>query len=186
MKQQNITLLLRQWRDGSDQALDELTPLVYHQLRLLARRIFSGESAGHTLQPTILVNEVFERLIGKEIDWQDRNHFFSLSSRLMRRILVDHANAKLAQKRGGEDAIRISYCEDSLRTQSADMADVLALDTALLELASFDSRKAHALELHFFAGFTYKDVADALGVAESTVHQDMRTAKAWLNTRLSR
>ncbi len=184
MSKENITQLLRQWRDGSDQALDELTPLVYHQLRLLARRIFNGESQGHTLQPTVLVNEVFERLIGKDVDWQDRNHFFALSSRLMRRILVDHANAKLAQKRGG-DAIRVSYCEDSLRMQSADLADVLALDAALLELESFDSRKARGLELHFFAGFTYKEVADALDIAESTVHQDLRTAKAWLNNRLS-
>ena len=185
MSEENITQLLRQWRDGSEQALDELTPLVYDQLRLLARRIFNGESQGHTLQPTVLVNEVFERLIGKEVDWQDRSHFFALSSRLMRRILVDHANAKLAQKRGG-DAIRVTFSEDSLRAQSEDLVEVLALDDALTELESFDSRKARALELHFFAGFTYKELASSLGVAESTVHQDMRTAKAWLNSRLSR
>lgn len=185
MTQENITQLLRQWRDGSEDALVQLTPLVYHQLRLLAGRIFNGEAQGHTLQPTVLVNEVFERLIGNDIDWQDRHHFYSLSSRLMRRILVDHANAKLAQKRGGDD-IRVSYCEDSLRTQSADLTEVLALDDALSELEDFDSRKARALELHFFAGFTYKELAEALGIAESTVHQDLRTAKAWLNNRLSR
>jgi RNA polymerase sigma factor (TIGR02999 family) len=184
MTNHDITLLLRQWRDGSDDALDELTPLVYTQLRILAGRIFNSESQGHTLQPTILVNEVFERLIGKEIDWSDRNHFYALSSRLMRRILVDHANAKHAEKRGG-DAIRVSYCEDLFGTASSDNAEVLALDAALHELESFDSRKAKALELHFFAGFTYKEVADVLRVAESTVHQDLRTAKAWLNKRLS-
>jgi RNA polymerase sigma factor (TIGR02999 family) len=174
---------LREWRDGSDDALDELTPLVYSQLRLLAGRIFRGESQGHTLQPTILVNEVFQRLIGKEIDWSDRNHFYALSSRLMRRILVDHAKSKQAEKRGG-GAIHVSYYEDRLGTESSDIAEVLALDSALQELDSFDSRKAKVLELHYFAGFTYKEVADVLGVAESTVHQDLRTAKAWLNNRL--
>ena len=184
MTNQDITQLLRRWREGSDDALEELTPLVYNQLRLLAGRIFSGESQGHTLQPTILVNEVFQRLIGKKIDWSDRNHFYALSSRLMRRILVDHANAKQAEKRGGA-AIRVSYCEDRLSTEATDISEVLALDAALHELESFDPRKAKALELHYFAGFTYKEIADVLGIAESTVHQDLRTAKAWLNSRLS-
>jgi len=183
MTNQDITQLLREWSDGSERALDELTPIVYSQLRLLAGRIFSGESQGHTLQPTILVNEVFQRLIGKEIDWSDRNHFYALSSRLMRRILVDHAKAKQAEKRGGA-AIRVSYCEDHLSTETSDIADVLALDAALCELDSFDSRKAKVLELYFFAGFTYREVADVLSVAESTVHQDLRTAKAWLNNRI--
>jgi len=185
MSNENITHLLRQWREGSDDALEALTPLVYDQLRRLAGRIFNGESQGHTLQPTALVNEVFERLVDKDIDWQDRSHFFALSSRLMRRILVDHANARLAQKRGG-DAIRVSFSEESLRARSADLAEVLSLDEALNELASFDSRKSRALELHYFAGFSYKEIARALRVAESTVHQDLRTAKAWLNNRLSR
>ena len=184
MPNQDITQLLRRWRDGSGDALDELTPLVYKQLRLLAGRIFSGESQGHTLQPTVLVNEVFQRLIGKEIDWSDRNHFYALSSRLMRRILVDHAKAKQAEKRGGA-AIRVSYREGRLGAESSDIAEVLALDSALQELESFDSRKAKVLELHYFAGFTYKEVADVLNIAESTVHQDLRTAKAWLNNRLS-
>lgn len=183
MSDHNITRLLRQWRDGSDSALDELTPLVYQHLRVLAGRIFSGESPGHTLQPTILVNEVFGRLIGKEIDWSDRNHFYALSSTLMRRILVDHAKAKRAEKRGGA-AIRVSYCEDGLGATSSDIADVLALDAALDALDAFDSRKARTLELYYFAGFTYREIADVLDVAESTVHQDLRIARAWLNDRL--
>ena len=184
MTDQDITRLLRQWREGSDDALEQLTPLVYSQLRLLAGRIFSGESRGHTLQPTVLVNEVFQRLIGKDIDWSDRNHFYALSSRLMRRILVDYANAKQAAKRGG-GAIRVSYYDDRASSESSDITEVLALDAALQELDSFDSRKATALELYFFAGFTYKEVADVLDIAESTVHQDLRTAKAWLNNHLS-
>ena len=102
----------------------------------------------------------------------------------MRRILVDHANARNAEKRGGA-AIRVSYCEDRYSAESSDIAEVLALDAALHELESFDSRKAQVLELHYFAGFTYKEVADVLDIAESTVHQDLRTAKAWLNNRLS-
>jgi RNA polymerase sigma factor (TIGR02999 family) len=184
MTNQDITQLLRQWRDGSTDALEELTPLVYAQLRLLAGRIFRGESKGHTLQPTILVNEVFSRLIGREIDWRDRNHFFALSARLMRRILVDHAKGKQAEKRGG-DAARVVFSEDIHGTESSDIAEVLALDAALADLNSFDSRKAKALELHYFSGLSYREIADVLGTAESTVHQDLRTARAWLNARLS-
>lgn len=184
MTNQDITQLLRQWRDGSADALEELTPLVYTQLRRLAGRIFRGESEGHTLQPTILVNEVFSRLMGSEVDWRDRNHFFALSARLMRRILVDHAKAKRAEKRGG-DALRVTFSEGLHNTASSEMAEVLALDVALAELHSFDSRKAQALELHYFAGLSYREIADVLGTAESTVHQDLRTARAWLNARLS-
>jgi RNA polymerase sigma factor (TIGR02999 family) len=184
MADQDITQLLLEWREGNDDALEQLTPLVYNELRRLAGQAFSGESAGHTLQPTVLVNEVFQRLIGKDIEWHDRNHFFALSSRLMRRILVDYANAKKAEKRGG-DAIRVTYTEDRASFESANIAELLELDTALLELDTFDTRKAQALELHYFAGLTYKEVANVMEIAESTVHQDLRVAKAWLNSRLT-
>ena len=184
MSDKEITQLLQEWRKGSDDALEQLTPLVYEQLRRLAGRLFSGESRGHTLQPTILVNEVFQRLIGTDIDWNDRNHFYALSSRMMRRILVDYAKTRSTAKRGG-DMIHVTYHEDRASSEPTDIADVIALDAALQELDTFDSRKAEALELHYFAGLTYKEVGDVMDIAESTVHKDLRTAKAWLRNRLT-
>lgn len=118
MQNDGITQLLQSWRGGDDDALQELTPLVYGQLRKLATRIFRHEVAGHTLQPTALVNELFQRLIGADIDWHDRNHFYALSARMMRRILVNHANSKKAAKRGG-DALRVTFHEGSVSTDNA-------------------------------------------------------------------
>jgi len=180
-----ITQLLKGWHAGDEAALDRLTPLVYDQLRKLAGRMFGGESAGHTLQPTALVNEAMQQMLGTEVDWQDRNHFFALSARMMRRILVNHANAKHAAKRGGH-ALRVTI-EDSHAISDGDAdADVLALDTALTELAAFDERKSQMIELHYFGGLTYQELANVMQVAESTVHQDLRTAKAWLRQNMSR
>jgi RNA polymerase sigma factor (TIGR02999 family) len=178
----DITRLLQGWSSGDEAALDQLTPLVYERLRLLAGSAFRGESAGHTLQPTALVSELFEKLIGSRVDWQDRTHFFALSARLMRRILVNHAQAKKAQKRGG-DACRITLHDQA--TDEPETVDVLVLDHALAELQAFDDRKASMLELHYFGGLTYRELADFTGVAESTVHQDLRTARAWLNSRFA-
>jgi RNA polymerase sigma factor (TIGR02999 family) len=183
MSDNEITQLLQSWRQGDDDALNQLTPLVYDHLRMLATRIFRNESAGHTLQPTALVNEVFQNLIVADIDWNDRNHFYALSARLMRRLLVNHANAKNASKRGG-DAIRVTFHEGTAGTDAVNDADILALDSALQELQQFDSRKADILELHYFAGLTYAELADVMELAESTVHQDLRTAKAWLLNRM--
>ena len=183
MADDDITQLLGRWRSGDDDALEQLAPLVHDQLKQLAARIFRNESAGHTLQPTALVNEVFQNLVGNSVDWQNRNHFFALSARLMRRILVDHARAKNAQKRGG-DAVRVTFYEDRAIGASELDADVLLLDSALKELKEFDKRKAEIVELHYFAGLTYAELADVMGIAESTVHQDLRTAKAWLHSRL--
>jgi RNA polymerase sigma factor (TIGR02999 family) len=182
--QSDITQLLQGWRAGDDGALEQLTPLVYDQLRDLAARIFRGESAGHTLQPTALVNEAMQRLMGADVDWQDRNHFFALSARLMRNILVNHAVAKKAAKRGG-DALRVTLHDGSATTDAQDDAEILELDRALKELAEFDARKAEILELHYFAGLTYAELAEVMRLAESTVHQDLRTAKAWLRNRMS-
>lgn len=184
MTDQDITQLLLEWREGSDSALEQLTPLVYNELKRLARRAFSGESAGHTLQPTVLVNEVFERLIGKDIEWQDRSHFFALSSRLMRRILVNHAKAKNAAKRGS-GALRITMQDFHGHTDANASAEIIALDDAIKELATFDERKAKVIELHYFAGMTYQELAAVMNIAESTVHQDLRTAKAWLHQRMA-
>lgn len=185
MADKDITRLLKDWREGDDDALQELTPLVYDQLHALAERLFRGESAGHTLQPTALVNEAMQQLIGADIDWQDRNHFFALSARMMRRVLVNHAKSRKAVKRGG-DALHVTLHEDRhASTNKVDEVEILALDEALRELESFDNRKATIVELHYFGGLTYVELADVMDIAESTVHQDLRTAKAWLRQRIS-
>jgi len=178
-----VTGLLVKWRSGDPDALDRLTQLVYDELKRIARRAFRSEAPGHTLQPTALVNEAFEKLVGVDVEWQDRNHFFALSARLMRRILVNHAEARRAAKRGGE-ALHVTYSEELAAFSDSD-ADILALDQALEELAGFDERKARMVELHYFSGLTYPELARATGMAESTVHADLRAARAWLQHRLA-
>ncbi len=183
MTDEDITQLLHRWSAGEAQALDRLTPLVYEQLHALARRHFRGESAGHTLQPTALVNEAYQMLVGVDVEFQDRHHFLALASRMMRRVLVNHAHARNASKRGG-GALHVTWTEDLPSNDSALEADILSLDAALDELERFDERKARALELHYFAGMTYAEMAEVLEVAESTVHSDLRISKAWLFKRL--
>jgi RNA polymerase sigma factor (TIGR02999 family) len=181
---QEVTRLLRNWRDGDDSAFEHLMPMVYGQLRSIAARAFNGERADHTLQPTALVNEAMQRLIGADVDYQDRNHFFALSARLMRRILVDHAKARNSARRGS-GALKITI-QDSHAPTDADVgADLLSLEDALSELARFDSRKAEVVELHYFGGLTYNELAEFMQIAESTVHEDLRTAKAWLQQRMA-
>jgi RNA polymerase sigma factor (TIGR02999 family) len=184
MADDDITRLLRRWQSGDQQAFEHLTNRVYDQLRTLAASIFRNERAGHTLQPTAVVNEAMQRLMGADVDWQDRNHFFALSARIMRRLLVNHARSRNAEKRGG-DIIRVTIQDDHGQTDSEISADILALDDALAELSSFDERKAKAIELHYFGGMTYRELADVMNVAESTVHQDLRTAKAWLQQKMA-
>lgn len=184
MDDHDITNLLNDWGDGNEDALEALTPLVYSQLQTLAARAFRGERAGHTLQPTALVNEAMQQLIGSDVVWQDRKHFYALAARMMRRILVNHAKAKKAARRGG-GALRITIQDAHASTDGEIDADVLALNEALCDLATFDARKADAVELHYFAGLTYREMADVMNIAESTVHQDLRTAKAWLHQRMA-
>ncbi len=174
-----VTALLVEWRSGNQQALERLTPLVYEELKRLAERMFRRESAGHTLQPTALVNEAFEALVNMDVSWQDRTHFFALSARLMRRILVNHANARHALKRGGHDA-RVTLTDESAPPVGGPDADILALDAALTRLAVQDARRADVIELHYFGGLTYPEIAGALGISESTVHEDLRGARVWL------
>jgi len=174
-----VTALLAEWRSGNQQALERLTPLVYEELKRLAERMFRRESAGHTLQPTALVNEAFEALVHMDVSWQDRTHFFALSARLMRRILVNHANARHALKRGGHDA-RVTLTDESAPPVGGPDADILALDSALTKLAAQDARSADVIELHYFGGLTYPEIAGALGISESTVHEDLRGARVWL------
>jgi len=174
-----ITQLLQQWRSGNREALGRLTPIVYDELRRLARRSMKGERAGHTLQPTALVHEAYVRLAGAEIDWRNRAHFFAVAARLMRRILVDHARGSHRARRGGglervtlTDALGVGGGREDL--------DLVALDEALRRLAAQDERKAAIVELHFFGGLDYDELAETVGVSAATVDRDLRLAKAWL------
>jgi len=178
----DITRLLHEWRGGDRSALDRLAPVVHAELRRLAGRLFRGESPSHTLQPTALVNEAYEALARMEVPWQDRRHFYAIAARLMRRILVNHANARHAVKRGG-CAVRVALDDQDGCVAGPD-EQLLALDSALCEMADFDARKANVLELHYFGGLNYAEMAEVLGISTTTVHEDLRTARAWLRQRL--
>jgi RNA polymerase sigma factor (TIGR02999 family) len=174
-----ITRLLVGWRGGDQAALEQLIPLVHDELRRLARRHMAHERVGHTLQATALVNEAFVRLIDvQQVKWQDRAHFFAMSSRLMRRILVDFARSKGYQKRGG-GAQKVSFDEALVVTNEAGH-DLVGLDDALNALAAFDSRKAQVVEMRFFGGLSVEETAEALKVSVDTVMRDWKLAKAWL------
>ena len=175
----DVSHLLARWRDGDEAALQELVPIVHDELRRLARRQMAGERPGHTLQPTALVNEAYLRLVSlKQMQWQDRAHFFAMAARLMRRILVDVARSRGYQKRGG-GAQRVSF------TKAVDVAqgqptDVVALDHALEALARIDGRKSQVVELRFFGGLSIEETAEALNVSRETVKRDWTFAKMWL------
>jgi RNA polymerase sigma-70 factor (ECF subfamily) len=179
-----ITQLLVDWRKGDLAALERLVPLVHEELRRVARRHMAHERAGHTLQATALVNEAYVRLIDiKHVNWQDRAHFFAMSSRLMRRILVDFARAKGYQKRGG-DAQKVSL-DEALVVSREPARELVALDAALTALAAFDARKAQVVEMRFFGGLSVEETAEALKVSVDTVMRDWKLAKAWLLRELS-
>jgi len=182
MDHQPITRLLQDWRSGDDAALERLTPLVHQELKRLARRAFRAENPGHTLQPTALLNEAFEKLVKVDVDWQDRAHFYALASRMMRRILVNHAQSRNAAKRGG-GAYHTSLTIDGVAEETPDAA-LLDLDRALIALAEFDARKADIVELSYFGGMTYDEIAAAVEVSPATVNRDLRTAEAWLRHHL--
>lgn len=177
-----VTRLLSAWRSGDASALQNLTPLVYDELKGLARRYMRGERAGHTLQATAVVHEAFVRLVGMDVPWQDRAHFFAVAARLMRRILVDHAKSRQRTKRGGTNTVvSLGIGEDGRAgATSAGQIDVLEIDDALERLAHRDARLAQIVELHYFAGLTYGETALALDISEATVHRDLRMAKAWI------
>ncbi|MEM1175267.1 MAG: ECF-type sigma factor [Pseudomonadota bacterium] len=178
-----VTQLLNRWIDGDNEALESVTPLVYDELRRIAHSVFARERGGHTLEPTALVHEAYAKLIDVNSTWQNRAHFYALAARMMRRLLVNHANARNASKRGG-DALRVTLHEESVGASTID-EDVLALDAALAELAAFDERKARVLEAHYFGGLTQTETAAVLDISESTVRRELRIAKAWLKKRLS-
>ena len=172
----NFTQLLTEWREGHPQALERLTPLVYDELRRLARNYMKGERGNHTLQATAVVHEAFLRLIQANVALQDRAHFFALASRLMRRVLVDHAKARARIKRG--PGIREPVTEDTIPPAAS--IDVIALDEALEGLQQMEPRLAQVIELHYFGGLTYDQIAAAGGASAATVHRDIRLARAWL------
>ena len=177
-----VTGLLASWRQGDAQALEQLTPVVYSELRRLARGFMRGERAGHVLQTTALVHEAYIKLIDLELEWQDRIHFFSVAARLMRRVLVDFARERKAEKRGG-GAEHVAL-DEALVGEARDI-DLLALDQALGKLAEIDPRKVQVVEMRCFAGMTIRDVSEVLGVAHATVERDLAFARAWLARRLA-
>ena len=174
----NFTQLLTEWRSGHPQALDRLTPLVYDELRRLARGYMRAERGSHTLQATAVVHEAFLRLIQANVDLQDRGHFFALASRLMRRVLVDHAKSRARVKRNA--GIRDLANPESGLALPELAIDVVALDDALESLLQLEPRLAQVIELHYFGGMTYDEIAAAVGASTATVHRDIRLARAWL------
>jgi len=181
---EHVTGLLLAWREGDPSALERLIPLVHAELRRLAHREMARERPGHTLQTTALVNEAYLRLIDvRQVHWQDRAHFFAMSARLMRRVLVDHARARKAGKRGGQ-ARKASF-EEALVVSKDRTADLVALDDALQALAAVDPRKSQVVELRYFGGLSAEETAEALQVSTDTVLRDWRLAKAWLLRELS-
>jgi RNA polymerase sigma factor (TIGR02999 family) len=177
-----VTMLLQAWAQGDRHALDQLTPVIYGELRRLAAANMRRERPGHTLSPTALVSEAFLKLAGGgQFPFQDRVQFFALAASHMRRILVDHARRRTAGKRGGKERA-VTLDEEVCAGEPP--TDVLALDEALEALAAVDARKARAIELHYFAGMGQKEIAAALSVHINTVARDLRLAEAWLNRHL--
>lgn len=175
----NVTELLQAWTDGDKAALDKLIPLVHDELYRLAARQMRGEKSGHTLQTTALVNEAYCKLVDlKNIRWQNRAHFFAIAGQLMRRILIDHAKTRLRAKRGG-GAQKVSFDETAFLSDSrAD--ELVALDDALTQLAKRDPLKSRIVEMKFFAGLTFEEIAEVEQVSSRTIEREWRKAKAWL------
>jgi RNA polymerase sigma-70 factor, ECF subfamily len=180
---QLVTRLLREWGGGNKAALDELMPVVYQQLRKLASICLRSERPDHTLRATALVHEAYIRLVDVDVAWQDRVHFFAVSARLLRRILVDHAKANSRQKRGG-GAETISL-DEALMIGPQTVGGIADLDDALKRLAVHDQRKSEIVELLCFGGLTYDETAAALKISPATVHRELKMAKAWLHRELT-
>jgi RNA polymerase sigma factor (TIGR02999 family) len=179
----DVTNLLHEYKAGNKEVLDELFPLVYDELKRLAKSRLQGERADHTLQPTALVHEAYLRLIGQHsADWKNRAHFFGLAAEMMRRILINHAVKNNADKRFGNQT-KLALDEAISFTQDKPV-DLIMLDEALNKLAAFDAQQAKIIELRFFAGLTIEEVAEVLGVSDSTVKREWRVAKAWLHQQL--
>lgn len=185
---QSITHLLLAWRKGDEAALERLTSLVYDELRRLAQGYLRQERAHHSLQPTALVHEAYLQLLAREgqalPDWQNRTHFFGIAANLMRRILVDHARARAALKRGGvQEPLPL---DEALEVPGGRTTEVLALDDALNDLAALDPRKSRIIELRYFGGLSLEEITTIVGVSLSTVRREMRMAETWLYREIGR
>ena len=178
-----VTRLLKEWGGGNKAALDQLMPLVYDQLRTLAARCLSSERPEHTLRATALVNEAYLRLVGSELTFNDRVHFYAVAARLLRHILVDHAKSLNRAKRGG--GVHKLSLDEALVVGQAAPSGILDLDDSLKRLAVHDSRKAEVVELLFFGGLTYDEASAMLNISPATVHRELRMAKAWLHRDLT-
>jgi RNA polymerase sigma-70 factor, ECF subfamily len=199
--QQPVTQLLAEWRDGSERAFAQLSSLLYEELRELAHRHLRRERANHTIQKTALVHEAFLRLVAQQsVDWQSRAHFFGLASKLMRRILVDYARARLANKRGGgAHVVSLDEVAQPLDNGSVDttptalqhldahtQSDVAAIDAALTRLEKIDARQAQVIEMRYFGGLTVEQTAEALEISDATVKREWTLARAWLKRELGK
>ncbi len=183
MAQKHVTAILRAWRQGDREATEQLMSLVYDELRAMAAGYLRGERANHTLEPTALVHEAYLRLVDqRDVDWQERAHFFGVAAAIMRRILLDHARRRLALKRGEGRALPIISSRELAVERPPEL---IALDEALTRLAEFDPEKAKLVELKFFTGLTVAETASALGCSTATVTRQWRTARAWLFHQLS-
>ncbi|MGH9839598.1 MAG: ECF-type sigma factor [Blastocatellia bacterium] len=184
-KQSEVTELLRAWSQGDQSVLDELYQLVYDELHRLAHRYMRRENAGHTLQTTALVNEAYLRLAeARDLNWQDRAHFFAVSANVMRRILIDEARARRAERRGGGDLV--IAIDEALDSEKQEDLDLVALDMALQGLAKVNERQSKVVELRYFGGLSVEETATVLGVSSDTVMRDWRFAKAWLKREMVR
>ena len=176
---QDVTQLLTQWTDGDPRALDRLLPLVYNELRRLARSYLQHERSEHTLQSTALVHEAYLRLVNQNVSWQNRAHFFGIAAQMMRRVLVDHARGRNAFKRG-DGVCRVTLDEEMMGAEERNV-DVIALDEALTRLAKFDLQQSRIVELRFFAGLSIEDTSEVLKISPATVKRDWVMAKGWLH-----
>jgi RNA polymerase sigma factor (TIGR02999 family) len=183
VESETIVQLLLEWRAGDEGAYERLIPVVYDELRRLARAQLRREQPGHSLQPTALVHEAYLRLVKADVDWRNRTHFLSVSARVMRRILVEHARARRADKRGG-DALHVTL-SGPIPAPEETPVDVLALDRAMERLRELDERQAQVVELSYFGGLTYPEIGEVVGISEASVDRDLRHARAWLRRELS-
>jgi RNA polymerase sigma factor (TIGR02999 family) len=175
----DVTELLLAWNTGDQTALERLMPVVYQELRQLARQYMRSENPGHSLQATALVNEAYIRLVDQQrVDWKNRAHFFGAAAQIIRRVLVDHARARGRAKRGG-DEVRVTFDEES-GPRSEVQWDLVALNDALDQLVKLDPQQARIVELRYFTGLSIEETAEALGISPATVKRDWATARAWL------
>jgi RNA polymerase sigma-70 factor, ECF subfamily len=182
---QEVSQLLRAWSDGDSAAFDKLMPLVYDELRQMAKRYMDRQPAGHTLQTTALIHEAYLRLVDQsEVHWQNRAHFFGVAAKAMRHILVDYARTRQAAKRGG--AVQQVALDEAATVSVEQAAELAALDDALESLAAFDRRKSQVVELRYFGGLTVEETAEVLHVSPETVARDWRLARTWLLRELSK